>query len=74
MNPMLFVICILIALFASFIGSVSGIGGGIIIKPVLDLTGKFPIETVTLTSVTVLTMSTSSLIQNFLTEEIASRK
>lgn len=75
MNPMLFVICILIALFASFIGSVSGIGGGIIIKPVLDLTGKFPIETVNfLSGVTVLTMSTSSLIQNFLSRRNSFKK
>lgn len=64
---MLLVICILIALFASFIGSISGIGGGIIIKPVLDLTGSLPIETVNfLSGITVLTMSTSSLIQTFI--------
>lgn len=64
---MLLVICLAIALFASFIGSISGIGGGIIIKPVLDLTGQLPIETVNfLSGATVLTMTTSSLIQNYL--------
>lgn len=63
---MLLFVCVLIALFASLIGSISGIGGGIIIKPVLDLTGQFPIQTVNfLSGITVLTMTTSSLIQTF---------
>lgn len=62
---MLLFICVLIALLASFVGSISGIGGGIIIKPVLDLTGRLPIETVNfLSGVTVLTMTVSSLVQN----------
>ena len=30
------------ALAASFIGAVSGIGGGVIMKPVLDSMGEFP--------------------------------
>ncbi len=63
---MLFVLAVLIAFLASFVGSISGIGGGIIIKPVLDLTGQMPIETVNfLSGITVLTMTTSTLIQNF---------
>lgn len=63
------ILCTLIALLASFIGSISGIGGGIIIKPVLDLTGQLPLSTVNFMSgITVLTMSMVSLIRHFLNE------
>ena len=37
----LFLICIL----ASSIGAVVGAGGGVIIKPVLDMTGMLPVST-----------------------------
>lgn len=61
---MFLIFYIMIALLSSFIGSISGIGGGIIIKPVLDLTGRLPIETVNfLSGATVLSMSLFSLIQ-----------
>jgi uncharacterized membrane protein YfcA len=63
------ILCTLIALLASFIGSISGIGGGIIIKPVLDLTGQLPLPSVNFMSgITVLTMAAVSLIRHFLNQ------
>lgn len=54
-----------IAFFASSIGAISGIGGGIIIKPVLDAFSVFGISTITfLSGCTVLSMSGFSLILN----------
>lgn len=58
---MLFIICIL----ASSIGAVVGAGGGVIIKPVLDMIGLLPVSTVSFCSgCTVLGMSVCSLIRN----------
>lgn len=55
----------LIALIASIVGAISGIGGGIIIKPVLDAFGFFGIATINfLAGCTVLSMSAVSLIRN----------
>ncbi len=57
----LFVVCIL----ASSIGAVVGAGGGVIIKPVLDMIGILPVSTVSFCSgCTVLGMSVCSLIRN----------
>lgn len=57
----LFVVCIL----ASSIGAIVGAGGGVIIKPVLDMTGILPVSTVSFCSgCTVLGMSLCSLIRN----------
>jgi len=57
----LFVVCIL----ASSIGAVVGAGGGVIIKPVLDMIGLLPVSTVSFCSgCTVLGMSVCSLIRN----------
>ncbi len=57
----LFVVCIL----ASSVGAVVGAGGGVIIKPVLDMIGILPVSTVSFCSgCTVLGMSISSLIRN----------
>ena len=57
----LFIICIL----ASSIGAIVGAGGGVIIKPVLDMIGMLPVSTVSFCSgCTVLGMSVSSLIRN----------
>lgn len=55
----------LISLSASAIGAVSGIGGGIIIKPILDMTGFMTVSTINfLSGITVLIMSSVSLIRN----------
>ncbi len=60
MEILLFVICIA----ASSIGAVVGAGGGVIIKPLVDLTGFLPVSTVSFCSgCTVLCMSVSSLIR-----------
>lgn len=60
-----FIIYFLTAIGASLIGAISGIGGGVIIKPVLDSMGKLPAGTVSfLSGCTVLTMAISSMIRN----------
>ena len=57
----LFIVCIL----ASSIGAVVGAGGGVIIKPVLDMIGILPVSTVSFCAgCTVLGMSVCSLIRN----------
>ena len=54
MSAVLFVIC----LIASTTGAIAGFGGGVIIKPVLDLFGLLPVATVSfLSGCTVLSMS-----------------
>lgn len=54
----------LIALLASTIGAISGIGGGVIIKPVLDALGTLDASTISFMSgCTVLTMAVSSFIR-----------
>jgi len=58
---LLFIICIL----ASSVGAVVGAGGGVIIKPVLDMFGILPVSTVSFCSgCTVLGMSICSLVRN----------
>ncbi|WP_234402344.1 sulfite exporter TauE/SafE family protein [Oceanobacillus damuensis] len=54
----------LIGLSASLLGAMAGLGGGIIIKPVLDLFGHYDLATIgVLSAATVLAMATVSLIQ-----------
>lgn len=54
-----------VSLIASIIGAISGIGGGIIIKPVLDSTGVLQVATISfLSGCTVLAMTTTNLIVN----------
>lgn len=61
----MFIVFFIIALVASTIGAISGIGGGIIIKPVLDTLGTLSSSTISFMSCcTVLTMSLSSFIRN----------
>ena len=56
-----FVVCFL----ASLLGPLCGIGGGVIIKPVVDALGVMPIAAVSfLSSVSVLTMALATLAQN----------
>lgn len=51
-----------VSLFSSVIGAVCGIGGGVIIKPVLDAAGLLPVDTVSfLSGCTVLSMSVISV-------------
>lgn len=54
---------ILVCLAATTAGGISGIGGGVIIKPVLDAVSDMPVETISfLSGCTVLAMSVSSMI------------
>ncbi len=59
------IILLIICLLASSVGAVVGAGGGVIIKPVLDMFGILPVSTVSFCSgCTVLGMSLCSLIRN----------
>ncbi len=61
----MYIITILVALVSTIIGAICGIGGGIIIKPILDALGFFSVATTSLYSdVTVLAMATFSVISN----------
>lgn len=54
----------LLALLATTIGALTGMGGGIIIKPMLDITGQFDAPTINmLSSVTVLAMAIVSVVK-----------
>lgn len=60
-----FLIIILVCFFSSVVGAICGIGGGVIIKPVLDATGVMAVTTVSfLSGCTVLSMSIVSLYKN----------
>ncbi len=51
----------LVTLFATTIGGIAGVGGGIIIKPTLDAIGTYNVATIgVLSSITVLSMATVS--------------
>lgn len=52
----------ILTFIACMIGAVSGLGGGIIIKPIMDAVGSYPLATINaLSSITILTMTTVSL-------------
>lgn len=60
----MFFVAFLICFIASTMGAVAGFGGGVIIKPVMDAFGIYPVSTVSFMSgCTVLAMSVSSLIK-----------
>ncbi len=62
-----FVVC----LCASTIGGICGIGGGVVIKPLLDATGMMSVSTVSfLSGLTVLAMSLISVYKNRRTKEL----
>ena len=57
-----YLIIILVCFFSSVVRAICGIGGGVIIKPVLDATGVMSVTTVSfLSGCTVLSMSVVSL-------------
>lgn len=59
-------IYLLITLVATTVGSLTGMGGGVIIKPAMDAIGEYDAATIgVLTAVTVLTMSVTSVIKQF---------
>lgn len=60
-----YIIIVLVCFFSSVVGAICGIGGGVIIKPVLDATGIMAVTTVSfLSGCTVLSMSVVSLYKN----------
>lgn len=60
----------IVSIFASVIGAICGIGGGIIIKPILDSLGVLSVSTVSfLSSCTVLSMSTYSVVSGNVNKE-----
>jgi len=62
---MIYIIAIFISLFATITGSITGIGGGVIIKPVLEAFSGFSLVVVSfLSGCTVLAMTLVSLIRN----------
>ena len=67
---MILVVCYLVTLFACGIGTICGMGGGIIIKPVLDATGVMTVSTITfLSGCTVIAMTCWSVGKNLLHHE-----
>lgn len=69
------IIFIFVSFFASVIGYICGIGGGVIIKPVLDAFGLYPVATVSFMSGgIVLAMTTYSVIKAKLSRETVIEK
>lgn len=69
---MIYIVSCLVTLFACMLGPVCGMGGGIIIKPVLDATGVFSVATVTfLSGCTVISMSFWNMVKCFAHKESA---
>lgn len=61
-----YIIIMSVCFFASMVGAICGIGGGVIIKPVLDATGVMPVTTISfLSGCTVLSMSVVSVAKNY---------
>ncbi len=59
------IIILLVSILASLVGAISGIGGGVIIKPVMDSFGAFPVSTINfLTTCAVLSMTIVTLFKN----------
>ena len=64
------IIYLLIGLLASIIGAIAGIGGGVIIKPVLDAFGHYDVGTISILSAsTVFTMAVVSLVIMIISKE-----
>jgi len=67
---MLYVIFFLVCFGASIIGAICGIGGGVIIKPVLDAFGVHTVATISfLSGCTVLSMTTYSVVKSKMSGE-----
>ena len=61
---MQYIIYFILALFATTVGSLTGMGGGVIIKPLMDTLGDYDVQTIgVISSITVFTMSTVSIIK-----------
>lgn len=63
--PLSYIAVYVVCLLASLLGPLCGIGGGVIIKPVVDALGVMPVAAVSfLSSISVLTMALATLVQN----------
>ena len=63
--PLSYIAVYVVCFLASLLGPLCGIGGGVIIKPVVDALGVMPVAVVSfLSSISVLTMSLATLAQN----------
>ncbi len=61
---MQYIIYFILAFFATTVGSLTGMGGGLIIKPLMDMLGDFDVQTISIiSSITVLTMAVVSVIK-----------
>lgn len=59
---MLYVVYFILALFATTVGSLTGMGGGVIIKPLMDVLGDFNVQTIgIISSITVFSMALVSV-------------
>lgn len=59
---MQYVIYLLLALFATTVGSLTGMGGGVIIKPLMDVLGDYNVQTIGIvSSITVFSMALVSV-------------
>lgn len=66
-TEMQYTVYFLIALVATTAGSLTGMGGGVIIKPAVDLLGEFDVQTIgALSSLTVFSMSAVSISKHLL--------
>lgn len=74
-NDMTIVFVFAVCLAASTVGGICGIGGGVVIKPLLDATGIMSVSTVSfLSGLTVLAMSLISVYKNRKTNELDVRR
>ena len=65
------ILMLAVVLFATTIGALCGIGGGVIIKPVFDLVSSYDSVTINfLSCTTVLTMSLYAVINNYLNKKL----
>lgn len=59
-----YIIYFLLALFATTVGSLTGMGGGVIIKPLMDVLGDFDVQTIGIvSSITVFSMAVVSVVK-----------
>lgn len=66
----MYILFFLISFFASIIGAICGIGGGIIIKPVMDVFGVLDVSVINfLSGCTVLSMTTYSVCKSFVAKD-----
>lgn len=67
---LIYIVCVAVTLLACFLGRICGMGGGVIIKPVLDSLGIMDVASINfLSGCTVLTMSAYSIINKLVKKQ-----